>query len=59
MKTRTGKLPFLITGDVDVKLASQLSLRYGKYSLERQDYKFWNIGKNDIRSVIRMYANIE
>jgi hypothetical protein len=56
-KKRTDKYRFLLTGNVDTKIASKIALLYGKYNLETRDYKYWDLNKADVKKIIRLYAH--
>ncbi len=56
-KKNTDKYRFLLTGDVDSKLASQIALLYGKHNLETRGYKYWYLIKSDVEKIIKVYAH--
>lgn len=58
-KKNADKYRFLLTREVDTKLASQISLLHGKYSLETRGYKYWELNKSDIEGEIRIFANTD
>jgi hypothetical protein len=53
---RTDKYRFLLTGEVDSKIASKIAFLYGKYYLETRNYKYWDLNKIDVKNIIKIYA---
>jgi len=56
-KKNTDKYRFLLTGDVDSKLASQFALLFGKHSLETRNYKYWKVDKRDVEKILKTFAH--
>ena len=56
-KKNTDKYRFLLTGDVDSKLASQIALLFGKYNLETRDYKYWDLDRSEVEIILKTFAN--
>jgi hypothetical protein len=56
-KKNKDKYRFLVTGDVDSKLAGQFTLLFGKYNLETRDYKYWYLDKIDVEKILKTFAH--